>query len=47
MKNPNIRGIVPLLGLLVPFLVLGFVLKKSASPIKCREINDMERLIFY
>lgn len=47
MKKTYVRGIVPLLGLIVPFIALGIVLRKGWNPVGFRSIGERDYLNYY
>jgi hypothetical protein len=47
MEQKFVRGIVPLLGLIVPLVALGFALRKGGHLTKSRSLSDKDRLSFY
>lgn len=47
MKKQYVKGLFPLLGLIVPFVAFGIVLRSVAHLTKSRGMSDQERLMFY
>ena len=47
MMKKYARGVIPLIGLMLPFMALGFALRKGGFLTKARRLSDAERLIFY
>ena len=47
MVKKYVRGIVPLLGLIVPLVAVGFALRKGGHLTKARSLSDEDRLSYY
>lgn len=47
MMNKYARGVVPLIGLMLPLVVLGFALRKGCFLTKARSLSDAESLVYY
>ena len=47
MKKRYVMGIVPLLGLIVPVLALGFALRKGGRLTKAGRLSESDHLVFY